>query len=64
MSSPSHQTFSLRVTTKTLERIDAAAEREGVSRNAYMLSWLPEAYEQPTADNTETAPSNGIAAHR
>ena len=51
----SHQTFSMRVPTELLERIDAnALTTAGGNRTQYLLSWLPEYYEQPTADS-ETA---------
>ena len=51
-------TISLRVSHTLLDRIDAAAERAGVTRNTYVLSWLPVNYDHDLpndARNTQTA---------
>ena len=57
-ASLNYQTFSLRVPIHTLERIDRAAQREGVSRNQYVLSWLPEAYDDNGSTHSETQPQS------
>lgn len=59
-----NSTVSLYLPTTTLQRIDQAAEREGMSRSAYVLSWLPECYDTPTDAQSEPAASNGHAVHR
>jgi hypothetical protein len=50
-----HKTFSLRVPVETFERIkaDALTHADG-NVNQYVLSWLPETYDQP-ATHTENA---------
>ncbi len=53
-------TISLRVSRTLLGRIDAAARRDGVTRNTYVLSWLPDSYAALSpkgACDTETAPT-------
>jgi hypothetical protein len=51
--------FSLQIPTELLERIDAnALIAAGGNRTQYLLSWLPENYEQPTTDSqTATKPA-------
>lgn len=56
-------TFTLYVTKDLLARLDAAADRAAVSRNAYVLSWLPENYDQPADPDGETPASNGTQQH-
>ena len=46
---------SLRIPEDVLERIDKNAEREGMSRTDYILSWLPENHEQPDLSSGKTA---------
>ena len=41
---PAAQHITLRLSTEMLERIEENAEREGMNRTAYILSWLPENY--------------------
>lgn len=50
--------ISLRIPENTLERIDTNAERAGMTRTEYLLSWLPETYDADTNATTETA-TNG-----
>lgn len=42
-------TVNLRVPVRILERIDKSAERSGLSRTAYFLSWLPDVYDAEAA---------------
>jgi hypothetical protein len=37
-------TISLRLDKRLLDRIDASAARYGLSRNTYILSWIPDNY--------------------
>lgn len=50
--------ISLRIPTSALEHIDSNAERAGMTRTEYLLSWLPEIYDAGTDATTETA-TNG-----
>jgi uncharacterized protein (DUF1778 family) len=54
------QTFSLRIEQDQLERIDESATRAGLTRTAYVLSWLPETYEP----NTKPAPEPATTGRR
>ena len=40
-------TFSLRVSPELLDRIDRSADRNGETRQEYVLSWLPDNYDSP-----------------
>jgi uncharacterized protein (DUF1778 family) len=46
MAAATTQTISLRVPTTLLEQIDQSAEHAGETRNTYVLSWLPDYYDQ------------------
>lgn len=48
-----HKTFSMRLTAHLLERIDHNANRAGLTRTAYVLSFLPESYDLH-GDSAET----------
>lgn len=49
-------TFSMRVPTDLLARVDHNAAQAGMNRTQYLLSWLPENHE-PTNGDTETPSS-------
>jgi hypothetical protein len=53
------QTISLRVPTKLIERIDASALRNGETRTDYVLSWLPDYYDEPARNTETTSKTNG-----
>lgn len=59
-----YTTFSVRAPNHVAARIDSNAERQGLSRSAYVLTWLPETHEPPPHDQSETHSSNGNAVHR
>ena len=50
-------TISIRLSHRTLARIDDAAKRAGQDRNAYILSWLP--YDDTRCDTAHVASGNG-----
>lgn len=56
MPADDHKTFSMRVDAELLNRIDQnAAAHAGGNRTQYLLSWLPEAYDQPASDRETPA---------
>jgi hypothetical protein len=52
MATSGTQTISLRVPAALVERIDQSAIRNGETRTDYILSWLPDYYDEP-GGNTE-----------
>jgi hypothetical protein len=52
-------TISIRLSHRTLARIDDAAKRAGQDRNAYIRSWIPEC-----DDRCDTAHVDGRNGHR
>ena len=51
-------TFSVATVQSVIDRIDRNAAREGLSRSAYVLQWLPEAREDSSA-TAYTVAANG-----
>jgi predicted DNA-binding protein len=49
MATRDYSTFSMRLDTELLERIDQDAKTAGMTRTAYVLSYLPEYYETSPA---------------
>lgn len=59
-----YTTFSVRAPNHVAQRIDSNAERSGLSRSAYVLTWLPEAHDEPVATKHETAVNNARSRYR
>ncbi|HEY1590663.1 MAG TPA: hypothetical protein VGF81_02650 [Solirubrobacteraceae bacterium] len=54
-------TISLRVSRALLDRIDEAAEQSGVTRNTYILSWLPDYHDDAAAGDARDTASAATA---
>ena len=60
MPTRDYATFSMRLDTRLLARIDHDASQAGMTRTAYVLSYLPEYYEplEPIAEHQPKQTTN------
>lgn len=63
MATSRTQTISLRVPTALIERIDQSASQNSETRTDYILSWLPDNYDEQ-ARNTHTNTNANSKNHR